>query len=110
MRVAALARPIASAERESKQAVCENATAKERAKLLLDEARRRLLPRGRAREEVFQLLADDLAKEGLLRLVAPILGHGAPFRDRRGAALRDRLGVKPPASEGADPADRASPM
>jgi hypothetical protein len=87
-------------------ATCENATAKERAQLLFDEARRRLLPRGRAREEVFQLLADDLVKEGQLRLVAPILGHGAPFRDRRGAAPRDRSGVKPPASEGgADLAD-----
>lgn len=80
---------------EPKEAVCENATAKERAKLLLDEARRRLLPKGRAREEVFQLLADDLVKEGLLRLVALILGHGVPFRDRRGAAPSNRLGVKP---------------
>jgi hypothetical protein len=84
----------------------QDSTAKERVKLLFDEARRRLLPRGRAREEVFQLLADDLVKEGQLRLVAPILGHGAPFRDRRGAAPRDRLGVKPSASEGgADPPD-----
>ena len=76
---------------ESKEAVCEDATAKERAKLLLDEARCRLLPRGRAREEVLQLLADDLVKERLLRLVALVLGHGAPFRDRRGAAPIDRL-------------------
>jgi hypothetical protein len=76
---------------ESKEVVCENATAKERAKLLLDEARRRLLPRGRAREETLQLLADDLVREGRLRLVALTLGRGAPFRDRRGAARIDRL-------------------
>jgi hypothetical protein len=31
-------------------------------------------------------------KEGLLRLVARILDHGAPFRDRRGAAPLGRLG------------------
>jgi hypothetical protein len=34
-------------------------------------------------------------KERLLRLVALILGHGAPFRDRRGVAPIDRVGAKP---------------
>jgi hypothetical protein len=77
---------------ESEEPVGENATAKERAKLLLNEAGCRLLARGRAREELVQLLADDLVKEGLLRLVALILEHGGPFRDRRGATPLGRLG------------------
>jgi hypothetical protein len=34
-------------------------------------------------------------KEGLLRLVALVLGHGAPLRDRRGVAPTERLGAKP---------------
>jgi hypothetical protein len=75
---------------ESEEAVCENATAKERAKLLLDEARRRLLPSGRAREELFQPLPDDLVKEGLLRLVALILDHGA--RSETGVGQRHSEG------------------
>ena len=63
---------------ESEEAVCEDATAEECEKLLLDEARRRLLAVGRARKEVFQLLADDPVKERLLRFVALVLGHGGP--------------------------------
>ena len=38
----------------------------------------------RTREEAFQLLADDLVKEGLLRLMPRVFGHGVPGRDRRG--------------------------
>ena len=38
----------------------------------------------RTREEAFQLLADDLVKEGLLRLVALVVGHLDPVRDRVG--------------------------
>ena len=38
----------------------------------------------RTREEAFQLLADDLVKEGLLRLVALVIGHLDPVRDRVG--------------------------
>jgi len=40
-------------------------------------------PVARVREEAFQLLADDLVKEGLLRLVALALGHEVPGRDLR---------------------------
>ncbi len=38
----------------------------------------------RTREEAFQLLADDLVKEGFLRLVALVVGHLDPVRDRVG--------------------------
>ena len=56
---------------EPKEAVCKDVTAKERAKLLLGEARCRLLPKGRTREDAFQLLADYLVKEGVLRRPGP---------------------------------------
>jgi hypothetical protein len=49
-----------------------------------DEARYRLIAVGRAREEALELLADDLVEEGLLRVMALVLGHEAPFRDLRG--------------------------
>ena len=41
-----------------------------------------MIPVARAREEAFQLLADDLVKEGLLRLMPLVLGHEVPDRDR----------------------------
>ena len=62
----------------------EHAAAKERAKLLLDEARSRLLSVCGAREEAFELLAHDPMKESLLRFTALVLGHEVPDRDRRG--------------------------
>ena len=58
------------------------------AKLLLDEAGRVLIPTARTREEAFQLLADDLVKEGLLRLMPLVLGHEVPDRDRSGEVRR----------------------
>ena len=36
----------------------------------------------------FQLLANDPVEERLLRLMAFIVGHAVPFRDRRGGALK----------------------
>jgi hypothetical protein len=45
--------------------------------------------------EVLQLLADNLVEERLLRFVAPVLGRGAPFRDRRGAVPIDGSGANP---------------
>ena len=67
---------------ETEKAVRQDAAAKERAKLLLDEAGRSLISMVRSREEVFQLLADDFVQEGLLRLVALVLCHLDPVRDR----------------------------
>ena len=58
----------------------QHAATQEGAKLLLDEAR----DVGRAREKALELLADDLVEEGLLRVMALVLGHEAPFRDLRG--------------------------
>ena len=73
---------------QSQEAVRQDAAAKECAKLLLDEAGRGLIPMARTREEAFQLLADDLVKEGLLRLMPHVLGHEVPGRDRRGVLHR----------------------
>jgi hypothetical protein len=67
---------------ESQEAVREDAAAQEGAKLLLDEAGRGLASALRTRKEGLQLVADDLVKEGLLRLVALVLGHEIPGRDR----------------------------
>jgi len=69
---------------EAQEPVRENATAKEGAKLLLDEARGRLISQCGAREEALQLLAHNLVKKSLLRLMALALGHEIPDRDRRG--------------------------
>ena len=72
----------------------EYAAAEEGAKLLLDEARGRLLPACGAREETFELLAEDSMKESLLGFMAFVLGHMAPNRDRRGGERHeeDRAG------------------
>ena len=72
----------------AQKSVCEYAAAEEGAKLLLDEARGRLLSACGAREETFELLADDSMKESLLGFMAFVLGHMAPTRDRRGGAPR----------------------
>ncbi|MDE0886967.1 MAG: hypothetical protein OSB70_15700, partial [Myxococcota bacterium] len=72
----------------AQEAMREHAAAQEGAKLLLDEARGRLLPACGAREETFELLADDSMKESLLGFMAFVLGHMAPNRDRRGGAPR----------------------
>jgi hypothetical protein len=62
----------------------QDTAAQEGPELLLDEARNRLIAVGRAREEALELLADDLVEEGLLRVMALVLDHEAPFRDLRG--------------------------
>ena len=72
----------------AQKTVREYAAAEEGAKLLLDEARGRLLPACGAREETFELLADDSMKESLLGFMAFVPGHTAPNRDRRGGAPR----------------------
>jgi hypothetical protein len=66
----------------AQESVREHATAKEGPKLLLHEARSGLLSVCGAREEAFELLANDLMKESLLRLMALVLGHEVPDRDR----------------------------
>jgi hypothetical protein len=68
----------------TEEAVREHAAAKELAKLLLDEARSRLLSVCGAREEAFELLAHDPMKESLLRFTALVLGHEVPDGDRVG--------------------------
>ena len=65
-----------------------HAAAEEGAKLLLDEARRGLLSVCGAREEAFELLANDLMQKSLLRLTALVLGHEVPDRDRSGVERR----------------------
>jgi hypothetical protein len=75
---------------EAEKAVREDAAAQERAQLLLDETGRGLISALRALEEGLQLLADDLVKQGLLRLAALVLGHEVPGRDRSGEARRRR--------------------
>ena len=69
---------------QSQEAVRQDAATQEGAKLLLDEARDRLIAVGRAREKALEVLADDLVEEGLLRIMALVLCHEAPFRDLRG--------------------------
>jgi hypothetical protein len=78
---------------ESKEAVRQDAATQECAKLLLDEAGRRLPPPGRTREESFQLFSNHLVEERLLRLVALVLGHRVASRDRRGGTLPWKVGV-----------------
>ena len=68
----------------AQEAMREHAAAEEGAKLLLDEARGRLLSACGAREKTFELLADDSMNESLLGFMAFVLGHTAPNRDRRG--------------------------
>ncbi len=75
---------------DAQEPVREHATAKESAKLLLDEAGSGLLSVYSAREEAFELLANDLMKESLLRLMALVLGHGVPPRDRPGERRETR--------------------
>ena len=75
---------------DAQEPVREHATAKEGTKLLLDEAGSGLLSVCSAREEAFELLANDLMKESLLRLMAVVLGHAVPGRDRVGAP-REKL-------------------
>ena len=68
-----------------------DAAAQERAKLVLDETRRRLLPEAGTREEAFELLSDDLVEERLLRFMALVLVHEVPDRDRRGGTQRKTI-------------------
>ncbi len=75
----------------------EHAAAKERANLLLDEARSGLLSVCGAREEAFELLAHDLMKKSLLRLMTLILGHEIPDRDRMGESTADEARADRPA-------------
>ena len=62
----------------------QDAATQKRAKLLLNEAGRGLIAIARTRQEAFQLLSDDLMKQGLLWLTALVLGHGVSLWDRRG--------------------------
>ena len=73
---------------DAQEPVREYPAAKEATKLLLDEAGSGLLSVCSAREEAFELLANDLMKESLLRLMALVLGHAVPGRDRVGAPRR----------------------
>ena len=73
----------------AEEAVREHAAAEEGAKLLLDEARSGLLSVCGAREEAFELLANDLMKKSLLRFMALVLGHEVPDRDRRGESAEE---------------------
>jgi hypothetical protein len=74
---------------ETKEAVREHAAAKEGAKLLLYEAWSGLLSVCGAREKAFELLANDLMQESLLRFMALVLGHKVPDRDRVGESAKE---------------------
>ena len=74
---------------DAQEPVREHATTKEGAKLLLDEARSGLLSVCGAREKAFELLANDLMKKSLLRLMALVLGHEVPDRDRVGESAEE---------------------
>jgi hypothetical protein len=63
--------------------VREDSAAEVRAQLLLNEAWSGLLSVCGAPEEAFELLANDLMKEGLLRFMTLVLGHEVPDGDRR---------------------------
>jgi hypothetical protein len=76
---------------DTEKAVREHAAAEEGAKLLLDEVQGRLLSARGAREKAFQLLPHDPVKKRLLRLMALVLGHAVPVRDRAGEAQAQRL-------------------
>jgi hypothetical protein len=69
---------------EAQEAMRKLAAAEEGAKLLLDEARGRLLFVRGAREEAFELLPNDPMKEGRLWLTTLVLGQEVPGRDWRG--------------------------
>ncbi|MCG8589641.1 MAG: hypothetical protein MJE66_10150 [Proteobacteria bacterium] len=79
----------------AKEAVREHATAQEGAKLLLDEARSRLISVCSARQEAIELLANHLMEESRFRLMARVLGQSVPGRDRVGAS-RKKLGPMGP--------------
>jgi hypothetical protein len=66
---------------------------KEATKLLLDKARCWMSSVCGTREKPFQLLANDPVEERFLRLMAFIVGHAVPFRDRRGEAPLRTLGA-----------------
>jgi len=69
---------------DAQEAMRDHAAAEEGAKLLLDEARCRLLYARGAREESFELLPNNSMQEGLLRLMALIVGYEVPVRHRVG--------------------------
>jgi hypothetical protein len=75
----------------------KHAAAKERAKLLLDEARSGLLSVRGARQEACELLANDLMKKSLLRFMALVLGHEVPDRDRVGESAQEEARADRPA-------------
>jgi hypothetical protein len=52
------------------------------AQLSLDETGNRLTPLASVGEKRFEMFADDLIQERLLRLAAFVLGHANPVRDR----------------------------
>ena len=71
----------------------QDAAAQIGSQLLLDEARRGLLPASRASEERFEVLADDLVEQGSLGLVALILDGVEPSRDRVLHGDRSKFGA-----------------
>jgi hypothetical protein len=74
----------------TEEAVRDQPAAEVGAKLLLDEARGGLLPAPSGRQEAFELLAYDPVKKSLLRLMAFVLGHEVPVRDRVGESAEEK--------------------
>ena len=68
----------------TQEAMGEHAAIQVRAQLSLHKVGNGRAPLAGTREECFNLFADDLVKERLLRLSAFVLGHAKPARDRRG--------------------------
>ena len=67
---------------EAEEAMGQDATAKEGAELLLDEAGSRLVLASRLREKALEVLSYDLVEKGAFRLVALMLDGVGSSRDR----------------------------
>ena len=67
---------------QAKKAPSEDATIEIRTDFALDEASDRRSMLSRIRGERLKCLSDDFVKKRLLRLVALVVGHVDPVRDR----------------------------
>jgi len=69
---------------QAKKTPCEDATIKIGAEFAFDEASNGGSLLARIREKALEIFPDDFVEECLLRLVALVVGHVCPVRDRAG--------------------------